>query len=169
MRLANAFLKLAILMLVFNLTSVATFAQSADPVTDCDQFTEALNDARNGFKKYLGENSVIGYDGTITGYNYNFWGSTSAEHVEDYMWGGVNVDFKYGNFKSLAEARKLYNSLLKSVTECLPSSFSLVSEKDSENAVFKQFANENDSDEPIISVMIATFGQTYDVKISFAK
>jgi hypothetical protein len=163
MQISNL-MKPAFLILFTLFISTIGFAQSAEQNVDCSQLEAIIEDARNGFKKHLGEDQVVGYDGMVSDYDFTLMGSVSAEFVESYMFGGSYVEFLFRSFTEKGEANEYYMELLEKLESCIPGSYEILNESDGR---YKEFKNNASDSDPLIRIKIDEFGQAYKVKIKF--
>jgi hypothetical protein len=150
-----------------------TLAQSADysESNDCSQLQTVLEDARNGFRDYAGEETDMDYYYFYYEYDFSLWNDEGRECMYGHGGDGY-VNFWYSSTYSLDDAKTFHGNLLQKVKECLPSNYFLNSTDSEYSLVYYEFSDDRDKENlstpkyPQIEVTIEEKDDYYYVAIS---
>lgn len=135
---------LMVMFIAFHLTTIAQ--SSGSPQSEnCTQLITVLDDAKNSFEKYMGEETDMDYYLYYYEYDFNLWNDSGRECAMDIS-GNAYVDFWYNSTYSLEEAKAFHATLLQRMKDCLPSNYFISQTENQFSLVYYKFSDERDRD-----------------------
>jgi len=104
-----------------------------------------VDDAKNYFIGYTGEETYEDYYLSYYEYKFNLWNDEGRECTFD-DYGNGWVEFWYNATYSLDDAKAFHTKLMQRVKDCMPSNYSLSETESEYSLVYYKFSDDRDRD-----------------------